>query len=243
VPVRRLTVDGRPLIDLGVDCDTCYLTMDVLGSTSRSVLDDVRDRLVRGLDELDPAVLDAVGSALPAGDYTALLLEVRPSGPSVVFAGEPGTEEQEVGSPVRGYPVGAPFPAPWRLHDPAYEYYYARGLASAPPRTTPVVVREVLVPLVDSATLDPEVVRAHAARLAGGTRSVAVAWSVLERVDDDEIAWVHYLLDGHHKVHAAAIGAGPVGLLSLLSCTAGTVPEERARQLLRSLTAPVPPAG
>lgn len=236
--VRHLEVDGARLIDTGIDCDTCFLTLSGGGSTSEAVLRGLHDRLAEGLDHLDPVVLDVVEAVLPAGAHSALLLEIEPRGPTPLFSRDPRdpqTEEYMVESPVLGYGTGSPFQAPWRRHDLAYEDLYARGLATTPPFTTPVAVREAVVPLVDLGQLDPGTVQTYRDELAGGSPCTAVAWSVLESAADDEVALVHYLLDGHHKMHAAASGGHPIRLLSLLSHTAGMRPAAEARLVAQAL--------
>lgn len=83
---------------------------------------------------------------------------------------------------------------------------------------------EFVVPMVPPSWNDNERV-ADYTNAAGATPSTAVAYSLLdviqpamERGEDYYEHWVfsHFLLDGHHKVEAAAAAGRPVRLLSLV---------------------------
>jgi hypothetical protein len=82
---------------------------------------------------------------------------------------------------------------------------------------------ETIVPMVPPAWNDADQVAVYEARTAG--RPTAVAYSVLDVCApavsegwDYHSHWLlnHFLLDGHHKVHAAARAAHPVRLLALI---------------------------
>jgi hypothetical protein len=87
---------------------------------------------------------------------------------------------------------------------------------------------------------DPKRVNEHQARLEVSSRPTAVAVATLDvcqpAVDDDSRdyfthwAVTHFLLDGHHKVEAAANGGRSLQLLSLLSIDESLAgPDEVAR--------------
>lgn len=86
---------------------------------------------------------------------------------------------------------------------------------------------EFVVPMVPPAWDDAETVRSHVDRLLVSDAPTAVAISTLDvcqpamdtRSVDYYGHWclTHFLLDGHHKMHAAADSGRPLRLLSLLS--------------------------
>lgn len=105
---------------------------------------------------------------------------------------------------------------------------------------------EFVVPMVPPSWNEAARVEEHAKRLEASSSPMAVAVSTLDvcapAVDDgtDHYAhWglTHFLLDGHHKLQAAAESGRPLRLLSLLSIDAslataeevGRVPELRSR--------------
>ncbi|MFI6231030.1 hypothetical protein ACIBCR_27405 [Micromonospora echinospora] len=95
---------------------------------------------------------------------------------------------------------------------------------------------EFVVPMVPPSWNNEERVARYAAELARSAKLSAVAVSTLdicapavERGPDYYTHWAltHFLLDGHHKMQAAAIAERPVQLLSLLSVDASLAPPEK----------------
>jgi hypothetical protein len=83
-------------------------------------------------------------------------------------------------------------------------------------------------------------VKTYAANLARGATPTAIAVSILdvcapadEQGPDYYTHWAltHFLLDGHHKMQAAAETARPVHLLSLLAIGAGLASSKQVAQL------------
>jgi hypothetical protein len=92
----------------------------------------------------------------------------------------------------------------------------------------------------------PQRVAEYTASLAGGARPTAVAVSTLDVcapvVDEGadyytHWALTHFLLDGHHRMQAAAEAARPLQLLSMLSVDASLGSAEQVAQI-PSLRAP-----
>jgi hypothetical protein len=101
---------------------------------------------------------------------------------------------------------------------------------------------EFVVPMVPPGWNDRDRVAQYEAAITGGARPTAVAVSTLDvlqpAMDDDStdyyVHWclTHFLLDGHHKMEAAARSGMPVTLLSLLAVDDGLAgPEDLARLL------------
>ncbi|MFC8510998.1 hypothetical protein ACFU3J_22765 [Streptomyces sp. NPDC057411] len=85
---------------------------------------------------------------------------------------------------------------------------------------------EFVVPMVPPAWNERERVKEYVALMKQGTVPTAVAVSTLDVCqpaldlgDDPCVHWglTHFLLDGHHKLQAAAAAGRPVRLLSLLT--------------------------
>ena len=152
---------------------------------------------------------------LPVGEYLPLLLAVeprlrRPVEPSDYFA-----EEQVATWGLE------PF---WGLPEYPRTPYYRTFETSV---DAAAHLFEFIVPMVPPSWGDPDVVAAHAERLWLSSRPTAVAVSILDvcepatdRGSSDHYAhWglTHFLLDGHHKMLAAAESGRSLRLLSLLS--------------------------
>ena len=211
-PPRRLTLRGAPVFELGLWCGTCPALFQRLGEPEDADLGVANERLDAGLAGIDTAVLRAYGKALPASHYTVLLLDMTPRLVAPGSTSDYFTHEQVATwgvDPVDGSP-----------EDPATPYY----------RTfeTPVGrdqhLYELVVPMVPPAWNDQGRVAEYGTRV-GDPPPTAVAYSLLDVVqpatahgDDYYEHWVltHFLLDGHHKVQAAAAAGRPVRVLCLV---------------------------
>jgi len=99
---------------------------------------------------------------------------------------------------------------------------------------------EFLVPMFPDRWLDWNSVRRYKDLLASGTLPTAVALSVLDVKGPAEAYnqvvehWclAHYLLDGHHKVFAAAESGHSVQLLAFVSCSKGISSREQVARIL-----------
>jgi hypothetical protein len=109
------------------------------------------------------------------------------------------------------------------------------------PVTADAHLFEFVVPMLPPAWNDRAVVAMHAQQLATSSTPTAVAVSTLDvcapAVDslsnDYYTHWglTHFLLDGHHKMQAAAELGRPLQLLSLLNVDAGLSSLEQAARI------------
>ncbi|MCO4695257.1 hypothetical protein LRR80_01307 [Streptomyces sp. RO-S4] len=216
-PRRRLLVlDGEPAFQLSMWCGTCqFLFRRLEGADGTLSLDSVRERLAVGVSDLDEGILTAFGLLLPEGDYLPLLLRVVPR---LVTPGQEGDyfSDEQVATWGPDQFWGLP-------EHPRTPYY----------RTFETVVNdeahlyEFVVPMVPPLWNDQERVVEYVESMGRGTEPTAVAVSTLDRCEpavsphatDRYEHWglTHFLLDGHHKLEAAAAARRPVRILSLLA--------------------------
>ncbi len=216
-PGRRLLVlDGKPAFQLSPWCGTCqFLFQRLEGANQTLALEEMQERLAGRLSDLDDGILDAFGSLLPEGDYLPLLLRVEPR---LVTPGQEGdyfSDEQVAAWGVDAF---------WGLPEHPRTPYY---------RTFETVVDddahfyEFVVPMVPPSWNAPERVAEYAEQMGRGSVPTAVAVATLDlcqpaldlRSTDYHGHWglTHFLLDGHHKLQAAASAGRCVQLLSLLA--------------------------
>ncbi|MFG2621331.1 hypothetical protein ACGFXC_27320 [Streptomyces sp. NPDC048507] len=226
---RLLMVDDQPAFELSFYCGTCPLLFRrLVTATEKLSLEAMQERLRGPLDDPDLAgVIDAFGALLPEGEYRPLLLDVEPR---LIIPGREGdyfSAEQVTSWGVDQF---------WGLPEhPRTPYYRTFETAVA----TDAHLYEFVVPMVPPTWNDRERVEAYTASMERGTIPTAVAVSTLDVCgpetgfgDDPSVHWglTHFLLDGHHKLEAAAAAGRPVRLLSLLTLDeslAGV--EDRAR--------------
>lgn len=219
-PGRRLLVlDGEPAFERTHWCGTCPLLFRRLEGAQGTVsLAAMQDRLAGPLTDLDEGVLDAFGALLPEGDYLPSLLRVEPR---LVLPGREGdyfSEEQVATWGLDGF---------WGLPEHPRTPYY-RTFETAVDDSAHLY--EFVVPMVPPSWNVRERVAEYVELMGRGVVPTAVAVSVLDLClpamdlsNDYHRHWglTHFLLDGHHKLEAAASAGRPVQLLSLLALDEG----------------------
>ncbi|MFF4794398.1 hypothetical protein ACFY2M_32585 [Streptomyces sp. NPDC001276] len=229
-PARRLlAVDGKPAFELSSWCGTCpFLFRRLEGAGQTLSLDSVQEQLTEELVDLDDGgVIDAFGALLPEGTYRPFLLRVEPR---LVAPGQ--QDDYFSHEQVATWGLDQFWGLPEYPHTPYYRTF-----------ETPVDefghLYEFVVPMVPPTWNERERVEEYVELMDQGTVPTAVAVSTLDvcepansTTDDHYQHWglTHFLLDGHHKLEAAATAGRPVQLLSLLALGEGLAgPEEYAR--------------
>jgi hypothetical protein len=233
---RLLFLDEKPAFELSFWCGTCqFLFKRQYGANETTSLVDFEARLAEGLEELDDAVIAEFAALLPRGEYLPLLLQVDPRLVRPVEPGDYFANEQVATWGVESF---------WGLPEYPHTPYYRTFETAVDPEAH---LFEFIVPMVPPSWNDGVRVEAHRERLRTSSRPTAVAVSILDVCAPAEDSnsrdyfahWglTHFLLDGHHKLQAAAESHRPLRLLSLLSLAGGLataeqvsrVPELRAR--------------
>jgi hypothetical protein len=233
---RYLTVDGRPAYHLGNICGTCSFLFERLpGASSGIDVGELTDGLAQGLDSLRPEATDVLAALMPAGDYRILLLRLRPH---LVLPG--GAEDYFSNEQVENEVGADPF---WGLpHHPKVPYYRIEGRSGMPlpsTRAEPGRGFEFLVPMFPETFLDRDRSEFYDAAFAEGRMPTAVALSVLDVKGPatggiDHWCLAHYVVDGHHKVAAAARAGAPLGLLAFVATRKGTSSYEQVETFIAS---------
>jgi hypothetical protein len=215
---RCLTLDGEEAFELSFWCGTCPFLFERKRGANRTLSSsELTSRLNLGLSGPDPEVVATAAGLLPRGVYVPLLIELTPR---LVWPAQPGdyfAEEQ-----VRTWGIDS-F---WGLPEYPRTPYYRGGdqILGETGR-----LYEFVVPMVPPSLNDEDRVREYRDQLGTGAQPVALAVSILdicqpatfdpEVPEPDLIHWglAHFLLDGHHKLQAAAEAGVTIRLLSLLS--------------------------
>ncbi|WP_394438575.1 hypothetical protein [Streptomyces sp. SGAir0957] len=217
---RLLMVDDAPAFELSFYCGTCpFLFRRLETATQKLSLESVQERLTRALEDPDEGgVIDAFGTLLPQGEYLPLLLSVRPR---LVVPGKEG--DYFSGEQVTTWGIDQFWGLPEYPHTPYYRTFETAVDANAH-------LYEFVVPMVPPTWNDRERVEEYVRLMEEGTVPTAVAISTLDVCEpaagapvDHYRHWglTHFLLDGHHKLEAAATAGRPVRVLSLLALGEG----------------------
>jgi hypothetical protein len=214
---------------------------------------ELADRLAAGVEWLDDSLVDALARLMPASPYRVLLLRLQPR---LVM---PGSDDDYF--VVEQIENEGDVVAFWGLpHHPKVPYYRAgqRDLRFDRGRTNGPIGHffEFVVPMFPEPWLAPERILDYEAHLAAGSMPTAVAISLLDVKGPalrgiDHWCLTHYLLDGHHKLAAAARAARPLTLMTFLATDQGTANDAEIEAALNvidrhppsiRLIAPDPPA-
>lgn len=238
---RLLWLDDAPAFDLSFWCGTCPCLFQRLeGATTTCSIADAERSLADGIQGIDQDVVTQFGQLLPRGDYLPLLMAVEPRLIRPSHAGDYFAEEQVATWGLNGF---------WGLpENPRTPYYRTFGTTV----DSDAHLFEFVVPMVPPSWNDSNRVAAYASELAGPSRMTAVAVSILDVCQpaggsgDHVTHWAltHFLLDGHHKMQAAADSRQQLQLLSLLSVDASLAHPDQVNRIpqLRALP-PRAPAG
>jgi len=229
---RLLWLGGEAAFELTFWCGTCPVLFQRLEGATRTLsVAGLEDRLGQGLDAVDSDVLAAFAELLPAAAYLPMLLRVTPR--LVAPAGEDDyfAHEQVATWGIDSF---------WGLPENPRTPYYRTFETAVTDRAH---LYEFVVPMVPPTWNDRGRVQRHAQLLRAGSLPAAVAVSTLDISQPamagdssdyyEHWALTHFLLDGHHKLEAAAATGRPLQLLALVAVDASLAGEADIRRLLR----------
>jgi hypothetical protein len=240
--IRHLSVQGQRAIEFGVRCDTCAFLFERISDSGQGLSTPaLAQRLRDGVAELTPDLLDKAALLLPDGDYQVMLLELAPHGVSPGDTDDYFTHEQLTMWQIQDF-GGVP-------HNPHMHYYRTAARAFG----AGAALYEFAIPLIHPEQLDLVTLEAYQRQLSEGGQPTALAISVLDVKQPDRCdikEWTrahgappitqhwclaHFLLDGHHKLEAAASSRAPLRLLSFLSIQHSVSTHEDIDRLIHAL--------
>ena len=196
---RYLTVQGQRVFDLSIACGTCSFVYERVKEPTPLQPYQLASMLHDGLREVDESIIQTVEKILPSGNYTIGLITLIPE--HIV----PTRNQLEF----VGYgDVRTPF--------------YRTGKEKIDEHGE---IQQAIVPLFSPNLLKKNIVEEYKKKLLAGSRPTALAISIAEGKhfmsgsgyeSPDCISLMHFLIDGHHKVHAASETMKPITLLSFL---------------------------
>ncbi|WP_375505657.1 hypothetical protein [uncultured Nostoc sp.] len=229
---RYLTIENKRAYHIGNVCGTCAFFFVRLEGAKRSIsATAIAERLNTGTDITDPTFTSILSQILPTGAYYVNFPTVLPR---LIAPGHP--DDYFVQEQVALWGID-PLP-----HDPRVTYYRSHSLALAEHRQ----LFEFVIPMFPLTWLDQERLTHYEGEIAHGGQPTAFTLSVLDIKQpavwngDPKITehWclAHYLLDGHHKIYAAAQQNAPLNLVSFLAVDESLASEEEIKSALAALT-------
>ncbi|MFT3900632.1 MAG: hypothetical protein QM728_10385 [Gordonia sp. (in: high G+C Gram-positive bacteria)] len=214
---HELLLEGKAAFELSFWCGTCPFLFRRKWGSYKTLSDDVATlaELEQPISEVDDKVFDTFGQLIAEGEYLPLLLEVRPT------LVTPGDERDYFAHEQVATWGLDPF---WLLPQNPQSFYYRTFETKV---DDDAHLYEFVVPMVPPALNERDRVQHYVELMRDGITPTAVALSNLEvrapatSWPDDDSYWhwclTHFLLDGHHKLEAAATTGEPVQILALVS--------------------------
>lgn len=230
-----LTYGGRPVFLYGNPCGTCGFLYARVGSPSDRITDDEGVELLGDLETVPTdSALQKLARVLPRDTYYASVLETR------VRRVEPGSPEDFFSHDmVRLFGTARDVnrlehlpPVHYRLIPEHTLYRSNWGFFEA-------LLTGVVMPLHDPARLSRERVEEWKVRFQGGRRPTLFALSILDTQSPavenpgsdptysyaEQVLLTNFLLDGHHRIQAAAELDAVVRVLAMVSPAGSSVSE------------------
>jgi hypothetical protein len=215
---RYLYLRGAPAFRVGPRCETCRFLFERLeGAQGPPVdLEQLSERLRRGLggDDLELAALRFL-PLMPAGDYLVLLKTMHPRAVGLLSSDDYFAREQVE---LWGMPEfwGVP-------HDARVPYYLERES----PLFDGTQLFTFLVPRVPRTWLSEREIAGYRDAITAGSQPTAVTLSTVVYKEPAEppdgldvsahLCHTNFVVDGHHKIAAAADAGQPISVLQFVS--------------------------
>lgn len=230
---RYITIQGKRAFHIGNICGTCEFFFERLEGANQGVSPrEISTELQAGISQLDDDLLSKVSLILPNGDYEVSLLEVKPKLVDLGTEDDYFSNEQLHVWGIDEY---------WGLpHYPKTKYY--RSLTKD--LTSKSKLFEFVVPTLPVNWLDADTVDKYKSLISDGGEPTALCLSVIDIKEPADYAddtdypehWClsHYVIDGHHKVFAAAFLNKPITLLSFLAKEESIANDQAVKELFRN---------
>ena len=219
---RYISIDGKPAYEIGNICGTCSFYFERLEGANQSVHPtDLIEQLNEGIINLDKKTIEKVSEIIPNGKYKVLLLTVYPKKTELRTENDYFANEEIKlwgNDSFRGMP-----------HNPKINYY--RGTDQ--PIKEDEKIFEFIIPIFPQSGLDLKRIDYYKQQFSEDKIPTAISLSVLDIkapavwIDDKKPEFTghwclaHYILDGHHKIYAAAEMGKPINLICFLAMEEG----------------------
>lgn len=219
---RYISIDGKPAYQIGNICNTCSFYFERLYGANQSVHPThLIEQLNKGFNSLDKSTIEKLSEIIPNGNYKVLLLTVYPKLTELGTSNDYFTNEEVKLWGIDGF---------WGLpHNPKIVYY--RGTDQNIKKDEKVF--EFIIPIFPQTWLDEARIDFYVNQLKQDKTPTAISLSVLDIkapavwINDKKPEYTghwclaHYLLDGHHKMFAAAKCNKPINIISFLALEEG----------------------
>lgn len=231
---RYLTVDGKHAYHVGNVCGTCAFFFERMEGANKGIeVGALTSTLAEGITDLDTALVDTLAQLVPDSAYVVALLRLTPQRVQLL-----GTNDYFAFEQIENIGIDRFWDQP---HYTKIPYYRVDDRSSVPVSdgTAGAAGFDFIVPMFPESWLKKERVQYYERQFAAGICPTAVSVSILDIKGpsdggDDHWCLAHYLVDGHHKVAAAARSGQEITLLSFIALDHGVSSPEQVEAILQT---------
>ena len=235
---RFISVNGENIYHIGNICGTCIFFFEKLKDKDKIINPRIEiDKLNNGLTSIDSSVIENLKRIIPSGNYE---LNLRTINPRYVYKGK--NDDYFVHEQVKLW--GVAWGNDGDLFLPMTDYYRGKNEIFGQDKE----YFDFYIPLTSLDLLDSKRVNFYKNEILSGKKPTAVSLSVLDikepstYPDEDTFPEItqhwciaNYLIDGHHKIKAAAELNAEITLLAFFATDKGVSTEEEIKELLKRL--------
>ena len=228
---RYLKLNGERAYEIGNVCNTCAFFFERLDGANAEVdVGQLANILEAGVQTLNKRLKLSLAQMMPRGSYQVLLLQSNAQRVEPGASGDYFMEEQARDWPPETIDDEQP-------HSPK-GVYYRLGTQRISPSA---MLYEFAIPMLARDDLSSERLSHYCDVLGTHAQPTVVALSVLDVKshydgDTDHYCLAHYILDGHHKIEAAAMTGRTIGLASFLAVKQGVSSAEQIAEVIATLS-------
>jgi hypothetical protein len=232
---RFLTFEGREAFHIGNVCDTCaFFFKRVEGATVDLHVENISERLSDGLTSLDTETVETLVQIMPKSHYIVGLFKLKPQPVSPRERGDYFSSEDLDYEDWFGL-IGPPHP-----HDPRTSYFRVEGRSNLEIQFDDQIAHafEFIIPLIANERLNQARIESFERAMDRGIEPTLVSLSVLDVKGGgfgQRIHWclAHYLIDGHHKLAAAARKGREITLLAFVAVDHSMASREQIQRAMQ----------
>lgn len=227
---RYLAIRGESVFEIGNICGTCEYWFRRLDPKALPIdISEIDGRLSEGVTCISDRAVGAFEQLLDSGTYRIALIQITPT------LVQPGTADDYFTHELTSM---------WQQNDdeepndPATPYYRIVGDHSERVNDEGDLGFEFIASLQNPNSLDSCRIEYYRDLIGSGGKPTAVAVGILDIKQhyNSEIAhWclTHYLIDGHHKIAAAALVGQPITLLTFIASDRGVSKPDQVDHLVK----------
>jgi hypothetical protein len=230
---RYLMIENKRAYHIGNICGTCEFLFERLDGANKNIsATNIAERLNAGINITESAFTEALSRILPDGSYFVNFPIVRAQ---LITPGDP--DDYFINEQVDLWGLEPFYALP---HNPKIMYYRSRSIALGKHSQ----LFEFIIPMFPHTWLNPERLTHYRNEISSGVQPTAFALSILDVKQPavwngnpnpqitEHWCLAHYLLDGHHKIHAASQLHAPLKLVSFLAIDESVASPEKIRSAL-----------